>query len=711
MKLISEQIDSNGSVKPQSALSFLQLQKYITKVQENPEELSRKKSALEHLIIASWKEGLLTGEEKYDLLNSLGIKIHKVSIPVKSPNSLNSKRMVLLTSNFIKKHKILLILVPMLCVCLLSIIGFSMLFISQTDEGTVQGARESVYSEQVLRFKGVLYDRNGQPIQDKVDVRFGIYSSATGESAVYSGECYGENGLTPDATGSFSIAIGSDCGMSPIPEQVLSNMKNTYLGITVGNNPEMKPRYPIATVDHSKNANQIQGLSPGSNESTIPYIDQEGVFKIAAVSPLIQSTAGIFTIEGQSVVLQASDEENGSVVIGGPAGLGLQTTQIIDDITLGGSMSPDKNASYDLGSETMYFSTTYTNNIVVAEEGVGAYWQRKSNTLSPTYPDDSIALGFVTGSKPSIYLSSSKDGSSWVVNRAFGVGTATPEYLFTASGSVAGSSTVSLSNLTKSDTFLTNVLRLNLGSKGSNASFIDFYADSTNDTNGKKVGSIGIENGNLTFKTGGADFAEYMTVIESTEPGYIIAATSAGNAKAMLDERPIGVVTDVAGIIGNYEMEDEKGSALIGLLGQIPTFVSTLQGTIEQGSAVGVSSIPGFGQVALTPQTIVGTVISTREEINRSLKNELCPRAFLHMTDPEGNPIRCGRINVLVSPQWHEPLNTSASSQRDKGASNTTPEYTNEQTGEVKRIESQNLTDEEKTPLELYIERSKQMQR
>jgi hypothetical protein len=198
------------------------------------------------------------------------------------------------------------------------------------------------------------------------------------------------------------------------------------------------------------------------------------------------------------------------------------------------------------------------------------------------------------------------------------------------------------------------VLRLNLGSKGTNASFIEFYADSTSDNSGTKVGSIGMFNGNLTFKTQGADFAEHVEIQDQVKPGYIISITSDGNRAALAGEPLMGVVTDVAGYIGNYS-EKTKDNPIVGMLGQIDTWVTTENGHIETGDPIRAGSIAGFGVKASSSGEIIGRVLDSAEEIQKQLKNKNCPREIRNMRDPSGNQIACGRITLYVSARWYNP--------------------------------------------------------
>jgi hypothetical protein len=710
-----------GSVKPQKEVSYEVILKYINELEVQKNSLSladyqKKEKAVEHIISWAFDSKIISNVDRHDLLNKLHeTPVHAVSSRSFHTVGTSNETFSSLRKKFLNK-KVAIIASISLLVLTLS----SSLYIWNTTDVKVDTTADSTHQVEgrTIQFKGALADTNGLPITQKIDVLFNLYKSSADTVPIYTGYCFGENGIEPDFNGSFQVTIGNDCGMKPIQDEVL-NQPQLYLGITIGNNPELTPRYPIATVDHVANSETVKGLSVGNSESTIPYIDQEGVLNFAAVSPIIRSTAGDFTIEGNTLLLQtrantagsielAPDEGgivsvqsalgvgtlnptalldvqgdvyiDGMVRLGGEGGIiseegaplmigsertgnitmntqgkvAIRTTQSVDDITLGGNTSPSKSNTFNLGSKSSYWGTTYTNNLVLSEDGIGGYWQRKDGILRTVNNIDALVLGFINDKNSVVKISPEVNGTSWINSRLLGIGTSNPSYRLSALDSIANSNTVSLSNLSRSDTSSTSVLRLNLGSKGTNASFIEFYADATSDNSGKKVGSIGMFNGNLTFKTQGADFAEYVEVTDNVKPGYLISITSQGNRAAVTGEPLLGVVTDVAGYIGNYS-EDTKDQTVVGMLGQIDTWVTTENGQIQTGDPVTGGSIPGFGAKAISSGEIIGRVLASQEEIQKELATANCPAHLRNMLDSDGNICKCGRVTVYVSVRWHDP--------------------------------------------------------
>lgn len=769
------------------------IQAQIEKVRnssESEDEVSQKKQSLQMLISWAYERGFVSKEDMdylYTSVSSLNRNSEKSETPVKkSENSVHqhiNQKFHKTDSlfNTVFSNKPLLAAIAGMGLVAVIISGFTY-YRSKDSSANLQNQTQE--QGRTLKFGGKLIEENGSIIDRKVDVRFRLYSLPTEGNVLYEGKCYGENGIVPDYRGTFQIEIGADCDMNVIPEKLFTEYQKLYLGITVGKNAEMSPRYPVATVSYAKNSDSVKGMTLGVNESTIPYIDQEGNLNIQAVSPSIKSSRGTFTLEGQTLLMKTLSEEPGNVIIDPQAGgtvvipngkvgigtstplaeleisgdiawngdvllqgpessfyqtqgsnisfytsqaskefvypaftissggnvgvgieipnekldvagslgvqkriifkntagvisttrmqtlalgdsetgdilinsngkLGLMTSKIVDTITSGGSISPVKNNSFNLGSITNKWATVYTNELVTGEEGFGAFWQRRSGILSPSNTTDTVVLGSTTVQNATIALSSKKDSSSWITSGAFGIGTTTPHYQLSALGSTSNSSIVSLSNISNTNNSSANVLRLNLGSTNGNGSFIDFYSNATADNNGQKVGSISMENGNLTFKTSGADFAEYMDIMGTAEPGDIISTSRAGNKKSYTGEQILGVVTDVAGFIGNVNNKATlDNQAIVGLLGQIDTNVTTINGPLFMGAPITSSELPGFGMTATEPSTIVGTVMLSEQEISGRMDNKLCPPEFKSKKDRFGNPVLCGRVRVFVSPQY-----------------------------------------------------------
>lgn len=687
-----------GSVKPTDELSYDTLSSYIERLKNNSEAkgLEVRLKALSKVIEWAKNKQKISDQEYHKLVHSISNFRHDKALKVTKPSLVSAGW----KERIIKHRKTLVI-------C--GLVGFPMLLIVLIllgrDRTPIQNeVLEVNEAAKYIHFTGSLSGDMVKP-GSEVDLTFHLYDAKDATRPVYTGTCYGEDAKLIDTNGQFSVTIGSDCQMAPLTSEIL-NSKNLYLGIQVNDSKEMKPRYPIVGVDYSLNAERVKGLQVGSNALNIPYIDQEGVFKIEAVSPIIKSVNGDFVIEGENLILKNPSESSGSIIlqsseqgavsitssilevgndihIGGDVLLnadsqigsenksiqvgedssykiGLGAAPSGDGITLALDINPFKNGMLNLGSNKSYFNAVYTKNLVLPRNGIGGYWQQKDSIMTPTNSESTIVIGSTKDNSGTVTLSSDPQGSSWFKNRRLGVGTENPLYAFSALDSRDENSAISLSNFSRTDKSATNVLKLNLGAKGSEANFISFYAGATTEANGTNVGNIGLFNNQLAFKTAGADFAEYVIVQGKPKPGIIVGNSTDGLRNGQTDDIPIGVVTDSAGVIGNYDQSDEANATLVGFIGQIETYVSTINGEIRPGDAIALSSIPGYGVRSSGGQMVVGTVIDSKEQIASKLTKEQCPKSI---------PIAasCGRVTVLISPFWYPESNKEDSSEKHVG--------------------------------------------
>ncbi|KKU75523.1 MAG: Lipoprotein, partial [Candidatus Giovannonibacteria bacterium GW2011_GWB1_47_6b] len=190
-----------------------------------------------------------------------------------------------------------------------------------------------------------------------------------------------------------------------------------------------------------------------------------------------------------------------------------------------------------------------------------------------------------------------------------------------------------------------------------------------------KVGQLDVSDLKLSgayataaYATQGSNYAEEMEISEDTEPGDIIAATPQGQLKAGGAESPeyprgaespeysrgteqflVGVVSDSAGFIGNSkaaEGPEQSRRAIVGLLGQIRTKVSTEQGAISVGDPIAVSvTMPGVGVKSSEAGQVVGIALESFGD-----------PAPVNMDDQQTSEsisgFAVGKIMVFVNPHW-----------------------------------------------------------
>lgn len=241
--------------------------------------------------------------EKNNLIPYSKIDEHykdELSVPVKQPITTNSTRSLWIAY---------FITVTLIMLLGIGVIGFNNQFFTKAKNLLAQS--EAKKSGRIINFQGRLTDLSGSPKTDSQKVRFRLYSTLTDGTALYDSQsCL----VTPDQNGIFTSLIGGSCG-GEIPQTVFTENPSTYLGITVNEDAEMNPRQQLATVGYAVNAETVAGLSISSpaTESTIPYIDKDGVLSIGASSPKIFSSSGNFGIVGKALTLATVAGSNGSI--------------------------------------------------------------------------------------------------------------------------------------------------------------------------------------------------------------------------------------------------------------------------------------------------------------------------------------------------------------------------------------------------------------
>jgi len=110
---------------------------------------------------------------------------------------------------------------------------------------------------QLISYQGLLKNNLGNPVPNaSYSIVFTIYDAATGGANLWS-----ETQSVTTSGGSFIVLLGS--GPTPL-DYSLFNDSTRYLGITVGADPEMTPRYRLETVPYSYRTSTVDGASGGT---------------------------------------------------------------------------------------------------------------------------------------------------------------------------------------------------------------------------------------------------------------------------------------------------------------------------------------------------------------------------------------------------------------------------------------------------------------
>jgi hypothetical protein len=107
-----------------------------------------------------------------------------------------------------------------------------------------------------ITHQGRLFDAAGQPVDDTLDVVFALYDGADADVPVWS-----EAHTIAFDHGYFSVELGE---ITPFEHPVFDGTAR-YLGITVGDDPEMIPRAAVGSVPYAFQAGNVDGdITPRS---------------------------------------------------------------------------------------------------------------------------------------------------------------------------------------------------------------------------------------------------------------------------------------------------------------------------------------------------------------------------------------------------------------------------------------------------------------
>lgn len=108
-----------------------------------------------------------------------------------------------------------------------------------------------------MNFQGVLTDTGGNPISDSTkSVQFTIYDAATNGNLLWAETL----NVTTDNQGRFTVILGK---IYPLYGAIFSDTSR-YLGVKVGNDPEISPRAKISSVAYSLRTRAIHGAFGGT---------------------------------------------------------------------------------------------------------------------------------------------------------------------------------------------------------------------------------------------------------------------------------------------------------------------------------------------------------------------------------------------------------------------------------------------------------------
>lgn len=108
---------------------------------------------------------------------------------------------------------------------------------------------------QTINYQGYLRNTNGTPVGVATNVTFSLYTSASGESALWT-----ESRSVTPSNGIYSVQMGS---VNPLPQNLFVN-DSLWLGIKIGADAEMIPREQLIMVPFSFRSGTADSVAAGS---------------------------------------------------------------------------------------------------------------------------------------------------------------------------------------------------------------------------------------------------------------------------------------------------------------------------------------------------------------------------------------------------------------------------------------------------------------
>ncbi|MGB8983030.1 MAG: hypothetical protein WCC12_14235, partial [Anaerolineales bacterium] len=105
----------------------------------------------------------------------------------------------------------------------------------------------------LMPYQGTLSDAGGNPVTGNIDMIFRFYNLSTGGAALWQESHSGANAV-PVENGLFQVMLGS---LTPIPQSLMTDSSNLWLGITVGTDDEMAPREQLGSVPFAVQAHTV----------------------------------------------------------------------------------------------------------------------------------------------------------------------------------------------------------------------------------------------------------------------------------------------------------------------------------------------------------------------------------------------------------------------------------------------------------------------
>lgn len=253
-----------------------------------------------------------------------------------------------------------------------AIMLFCALFLALTS------ARAQAAVPLTLTQQGRLLNADGTPVTSPVRMIFNIYDSSSSTTPLWTET---QSNVMLDS-GAFSVQLGS---VTPFPATVW-NGQTVYLGVTVGNDPEMTPREQITSVpyalmcgqaDNATSASQLGGVAAGS-------------YQRALSSPDCGAGKYIQKIDVTGTVTCGTDQNSGGTVSSVSASNGLTASITGSGLSIGRAFTFDTQTATSSGTASFYADANCLGGYTLVSGGCNV-GDINSVVIAASYPSSNTS--------------------------------------------------------------------------------------------------------------------------------------------------------------------------------------------------------------------------------------------------------------------------------------------------------------------------------